>query len=31
MVGGKLAIESLPGRGTTVRAEIPFNQKKEEK
>jgi signal transduction histidine kinase len=24
MVGGKLVIESLPGQGTTVRAEIPF-------
>lgn len=28
MVGGKLAIESAPGRGTTVRAEIPFNRGK---
>ena len=25
MVGGKLAIESSPGRGTAVRAEVPFN------
>lgn len=25
MVGGKLRIESAPDRGTTVRAEIPFN------
>lgn len=24
MVGGKLTIESVPGRGTTVRADIPF-------
>jgi signal transduction histidine kinase len=24
MVGGKLAIESIRGKGTTVRAEIPF-------
>lgn len=24
MIGGRLAIESAPGRGTTVRAEIPF-------
>jgi len=31
MVGGKLAIESKPGHGTTVRAEIPFNQKKVKK
>jgi signal transduction histidine kinase len=28
MVGGKLAIESSPGHGTTVRAEIPFIQEK---
>lgn len=28
MVGGKFAIESQPGRGTTVRAEVPFNPKK---
>ena len=27
MVGGSLAIESAPGRGTTVRAEIPFDPK----
>lgn len=27
MVGGSLAIESAPGRGTTVRAEIPFPAK----
>jgi signal transduction histidine kinase len=25
MVGGRLTIESAPGRGTTVRTEIPFN------
>jgi signal transduction histidine kinase len=31
MVGGKLAIESALGRGTTVRAEIPFNQEKASK
>jgi signal transduction histidine kinase len=24
MVGGRLAVESAPGRGTTIRAEIPF-------
>ena len=24
MVGGTLTIESTPGKGTTVRAEIPF-------
>jgi PAS domain S-box-containing protein len=24
MVGGRFAVESLPGKGTTVRAEIPF-------
>jgi signal transduction histidine kinase len=24
MVGGTLTIESTPGQGTTVRAEIPF-------
>jgi signal transduction histidine kinase len=24
MVGGTLSIESEPGRGTTVRAEVPF-------
>ncbi len=28
MVGGKLAIDSAPGRGTTVRAEIPFDGQK---
>jgi signal transduction histidine kinase len=28
MVGGQLAIESAPGRGTTVRTEIPFNPEK---
>jgi signal transduction histidine kinase len=28
MVGGSLAIESTPGHGTTVRAEIPFNPEK---
>lgn len=28
MVGGSLTIESAPGKGTTVRAEIPFNQEK---
>ncbi len=28
MIGGTLAIESAPGRGTTVRAEIPFAQEK---
>ena len=31
MVGGNLTIESLPGKGTTVRAEIPFNQEKAKK
>lgn len=31
MVGGKLAIDSAPGKGTTVRAEIPFNQEKTKK
>jgi len=31
MVGGKLAIESKPGRGTTVRADIPFSQQKDKK
>jgi len=31
MVGGSLAIESKPGQGTTVRAEIPFNQEKVKK
>jgi signal transduction histidine kinase len=29
MVGGRLAIDSAPGRGTTVRAEIPFKLEKE--
>jgi len=28
MVGGSLTIESAPGRGTTVRAELPFTQEK---
>lgn len=28
MVGGNLTIESAAGKGTTVRAEIPFNQEK---
>ena len=28
MVGGNLAIESVSGKGTTVRAEIPFNHAK---
>jgi len=28
MVGGSLVITSTPGQGTTVRAEIPFNQEK---
>jgi signal transduction histidine kinase len=28
MVGGKLTIESAPGVGTTVRAEIPFTPEK---
>ena len=28
MVGGTLAIESSPGKGTTVRAEIPFTPEK---
>jgi signal transduction histidine kinase len=31
MVGGSLAIESAPGQGTTVRAEIPFIQEKAKK
>ena len=31
MVGGSLAIESVAGKGTTVRAEIPFTSKKEKK
>ncbi len=29
MVGGTLTIESAPGKGTTVRAEIPFNREKD--
>ena len=28
MIGGSLAIESTPGVGTTVRAEIPFNPRR---
>jgi signal transduction histidine kinase len=28
MVGGRLTIESLPGKGTTVRTEIPFHTEK---
>jgi two-component system CheB/CheR fusion protein len=31
MVGGTLVIESIPGRGTTVRAEIPFTLDKTKK
>jgi signal transduction histidine kinase len=31
MVGGSLTIESAPGKGTTVRAEVPFTQEKEKK
>lgn len=31
MVGGKLTIESARGKGTTVRAEIPFNLEKTKK
>ena len=31
MVGGSLAIESTPGKGTTVRAEIPFTPEKTKK
>jgi len=31
MVGGILTIDSFPGRGTTVRAEIPFQPKKTKK
>ena len=31
MVGGSLVIDSEPGKGTTVRAEIPFNRGKKEK
>jgi len=31
MVGGSLTIESTPGKGTTVRAEIPFTQEKTKK
>jgi signal transduction histidine kinase len=26
MIGGKLGVESTPGQGTTVRAEIPINE-----
>jgi len=28
MVGGTLTIESAPGQGTTIRAEVPFNPEK---
>jgi signal transduction histidine kinase len=28
MVGGSLVIESAPGKGTTVRAELPFTPEK---
>ncbi|HXC01533.1 MAG TPA: sensor histidine kinase [Opitutaceae bacterium] len=31
MVGGSLTIESAPGKGTTVRAEVPFTQEKTKK
>jgi PAS domain S-box-containing protein len=31
MVGGTLTIESAPGQGTIVRAEIPFNREKNKK
>jgi signal transduction histidine kinase len=31
MVGGNLTIESAPGKGTTVRAEIPFTPEKTKK
>jgi two-component system sensor histidine kinase DegS len=31
MVGGSLTIESAPGKGTTVRAEVPFIQEKTKK
>jgi signal transduction histidine kinase len=31
MVGGQLAIESAPGRGTVVRAELPFDFRKTKK
>ncbi|MFA5265534.1 MAG: sensor histidine kinase [Opitutaceae bacterium] len=31
MVGGSLAIESEPGKGTTVRADIPFDREKSRK
>ncbi|HXB02990.1 MAG TPA: sensor histidine kinase [Opitutaceae bacterium] len=31
MVGGSLTIESVPGKGTTVRAEVPFTQEKTKK
>src|SRR5579859_341124 len=29
MVGGSLAVESAPGKGTTIRAQIPFTNGKE--
>ena len=28
MVGGSLAVESAPGKGTTIRAQIPFTNGK---
>ena len=28
MIGGNFTVESAPAHGTTVRAEIPFNQEK---
>jgi signal transduction histidine kinase len=31
MVGGNLAVESEPGKGTTVRAEVPFSPDKKTK
>ena len=31
MVGGRLTIEPAPGKGATVRAEIPFTQDKAKK
>ena len=31
MIGGTLSIISAPGKGTTVRAEIPFNPEKNQK
>jgi len=31
MVGGNLTIESTPGKGTSVRAQIPFNKSKKQK